>query len=38
MFDLREVALAALLHDVGKLLQRGSGDPRLATHTRFGEV
>jgi len=38
MLDLGKVALAALLHDVGKLLQRGSGAPRLATHTRFGEA
>lgn len=38
MFDLGEVALAALLHDVGKLLQRGSGMPRSATHAEFGRL
>jgi len=38
LFDLNEVALAALLHDVGKLLQRGSGIPRGATHGEFGRV
>lgn len=38
MFDLREVALAALLYDVGKLLQRGSGAPRAATHAEFGRT
>lgn len=38
MVDLREVALAALLHDVGKLLQRGSGTPRAATHAEFGRT
>lgn len=38
MFDLKEVALSALLHDVGKLLQRGSGEPRAATHSEFGRT
>lgn len=38
MFDLREVALSALLHDVGKLLQRGSGTPQAATHSEFGRT
>ncbi len=35
---MREVALAALLHDVGKILQRGSGVPRAATHAEFGRT
>ena len=38
MVDVDDVALAALLHDVGKLLQRGSGMPRRATHGEFGHA
>ena len=37
MSEKDTIVLAALLHDIGKLVQRAQKDPRLQSHCRWGE-